>query len=175
MIRPKKPPFSGSTVDAYKTKGQIDRLLREYGCEAAQWTEDFENNVLELRFIAEVEYQGQKRKLGVKLVPPLFMQTRSTWNATKGRHEKKEAPNFSQSMRVLFWYVKAKLAAVAYGVRPFEEEFLSDIIIHDEQGEKRLIDVLKERAPDMLGLPDMSKAGTRAMRIIEPGGEDQAT
>jgi hypothetical protein len=154
LIRPKKPPFAGSKVDAHKTKGQIDKMLREYGCDALQWTEEFDRNLIELRFLVEVEMQGQRRKLGVKLTPPLFLEKRRTWDAIKGKHVVEEAPNFSQSMRVLYWYLKSKLAAVAYGVKPFEEEFLAEIVVPTEQGERRLVDILKDKSPQMLGLPE---------------------
>lgn len=157
MIRPKKAPFAGSTVDADKTAAQIDKMLREYGCDALQWTKEFDKNLIELRFIVEVEMQGQRRKIGVKLSPPLFMEKRRTWDSVKGRHVIHEAPNFSQSMRVLYWYLKAKLAAVAYGVRPFEEEFLAEIIVPTEEGERRLVDIIKDRSPQMLGLPNKAQ------------------
>jgi hypothetical protein len=154
VIRPKKPPFAGSTVDANKTQGQIDKMLQDYGCDAMQWTKEFDKNLIELRFIAEAEIGGVKRKIGVKLTPPLFMEKRRSWDSVKGKHVITEAPNFSQSMRVLYWYLKAKLAAVAYGVKPFEEEFLAEIVVPTERGERRLVDVLKERSPSMLGLEE---------------------
>lgn len=152
MIRPKKAPFSGCKIDANKTQGQIDKLLQDFGCDAIQWTKEFDINKIELRFIAEADIGGGRRKIGVKLTPPLFMEKRRTWDKTKGKNIVSEEPNFAQSMRVMFWYLKAKLTAVAYGIRPFEEEFLSEIIVPTEHGERRLVELLKEKSPAMLGL-----------------------
>ena len=140
----------------YKSRAQIDKLLRDYGCEAAQWTEDYNRNFVELRFVVEVDMGGDKRKLGVKLSPPLFMEKRKTWNSRTGKHDTVQAPNFSQAYRLMYWYLKAKLAAVAYGIRPFEEEFLSEIVVHTERGEERLVDVLKNKSPTLLGLPPVA-------------------
>lgn len=153
MIKPKKPPFAGSKVDADKTAAQIDKMLRDYGIEKVQWTKEFDQNLIELRFLVDVEMEGRVRKLGIKLSPPLFMEKRRTWDAAKGRHIITEAPNFSQSMRVMYWYLKAKLAAVAYGVKPFEEEFLAEIIVNTDHGERRLVDYLREKGgAQLLGL-----------------------
>lgn len=171
MIRPKTAPFAGSKVDAYKTKGQIDKMLRDFGCEAVQWNEHFERNILELRFIAETEINGKTQNIGIKLNPPLFLEKRRTWDSVKGKHIVTEAPNMSQSMRVLYWYLKAKLTAVAYGVRPFEEEFLAEIVVNDQQrGERRLVDVIKDNMPKMLGLEDKSEEVPKYGRIIDVGG-----
>lgn len=152
MIRPQRAPFSGTTVDPAKTKGDIDKLLKEFGCEGAQWNEDYTSNHIELRFLVEIDWQGEKRKVGVKLTPPMFMQKRKSWNRSKSRYEMIEAPNVSQSLRLMWWYLKAKLTAVAYGVTPFEEEFLGDIVVNSEQGERRLIDIIREN-PTVLSLP----------------------
>jgi hypothetical protein len=173
MIKPQRPPYAGSKVDAYKTKAQIDKLLKDYGCEGAQWTENFAENIMELRFLVEIEFNGRKQKLGIKLTPPLFKEKRRTWDVAKGRHVTEELPNLSQSMRVMYHYLKAKLAAVAWGVRPFEEEFLSDVIVNTEYGERRLVDVLKDKSPSMLGLeekPAHAMAGPD-VRIIEGYGD----
>lgn len=153
LIKPQRPPFANSTVDAYKTQGQITRLLKDYGVEKIQWT-DIDQN-LSLSFIADVEIDGKPRAVGIKLNPPLFIAKRRTWDPATGS-KLTEAPNLSQSMRLLYHYLKSKLAAVAYGFKPFEEEFLADVAVKGPHGEQRLIEVVKQQAPRLLGLPDKS-------------------
>ena len=155
MIKPQRPPFANSTVDAYKTQGQITRLLKDYGIDRIQWT-DIDQN-LSLQFIAEVEIDGVKRNVGIKLNPPLFIAKRRTWDPAKGS-QLVQSPNLSQSMRLLYHYLKAKMAAVAYGFKPFEEEFLADVAVKGPHGEQRLIEVVKQQAPRLLGLPDKSES-----------------
>jgi hypothetical protein len=44
---------------------------------------------------------------------------------------------------------------VAWGVRPFEEEFLSEILVSlPGQEPIRMIEMLKQKSPVLLGLPE---------------------
>lgn len=120
-----KAPYNTTTKDPDTTMADINKLLKKYGISEIQWTTFWETNIVELRFAVT---QPDGKKIGVKLVPPAFKAKRRTWNTKKNRYETLDAPNWSQSLRLLYWYVKAKLEAVSYGLVDFDKEFLGDII-----------------------------------------------
>lgn len=149
MIVRKKPPYGSTQVDPDRTRGAIDKLLRDYGIEATQWTTAWQQGVVELAFIFEAEVQGVRKKVGVLVRPPMFLAERRTYNPKLGRYEKVRAPNWAQSMRLLYFWLKAKLEAVAYGLVAPEKEFLSEIILQLPGGRSTTVgDVLASRAVD---------------------------
>ena len=52
-----------------------------------------------------------------------------------GRYERVYSPNWAQSFRLLYWWLKAKLEAVAYGLTSVEQEFLSQVMVKLPSGE----------------------------------------
>lgn len=135
MIISKKPPYEGTGIDPDRTKTDIDKLLRAYGVSAVQWTTDYQNNQVKLAFKVEAEIKGVRKVIGFQVEPPTFASKRKTWVASKGRYDVVFAPNWAQSMRLLFYWLKAKLEAVAYGLTTVEQEFLSQVIIALPNGE----------------------------------------
>ncbi len=138
MIRRKRAPYSDTEVPPERTKSEIERLLRDYGAEAVQWTEHYEHMRLEMRFVIRSDAEGA-RPVMVKLVPPAFLAKRKTWNAMKGYYETVDSPNWAQSLRLLKSYLKAKLESIAYGLRDVEEEFLSDVVVRDRAGNETTV------------------------------------
>jgi hypothetical protein len=129
--RDPKNPYSNTPVPASKSQEQIDRLLEKFGASGTNWTRLFDKGRVELTF-------GVRRKDGrntfVKIVAPILTNPHRNWDPETGKSEKVEAPNWAQSMRLLYYYVKAKLEAVSVGLREFEEEFLADTLIQDASG-----------------------------------------
>src|SRR5689334_21822422 len=99
-------------------------MLKDFGAIDVAWAD--KNQQVILAFTMEAEIKSQKAILTVQIMPPLFAKERRSWNKITGRYEKSYEANLSQSMRLLYHYLKAKLNAVAYGIRPFEEEFLAE-------------------------------------------------
>ena len=137
MIISKRPPYSSTIADPDRTKAQIDKLLRQYGINEFQWTNTQLQTVL--AFKAETEINGQRRTLLIKVEPPLFVSARRTWDETRGRYEKKDLPNYAQSYRLLYHWLKAKIEAIAYGLTSVEQEFLSQVVVSLPGGESRTI------------------------------------
>jgi hypothetical protein len=135
MILSKKPPYAATEADPDKSRMQIDKLLREYGVSGVQWTTDYDHNRVGLAFMVEAEVKGVKKQIGIKIEPPIFVAQRRTWNPRLGRYERVYAPNWAQSFRLLYWWLKAKLEAVAYGLASVEQEFLSQVMVKLPSGE----------------------------------------
>lgn len=139
MIISKKPPYQGTEADPDKTRMQIDKLLRDYGVSGVQWTTDYDHNRVGLAFMVETEIRGLKKQIGIKIEPPVFVAQRRTWNPRLGRYERVHAPNWAQSFRLLFWWLKAKLEAVAYGLTSIEQEFLSQVVVKLPSGQQTTV------------------------------------
>lgn len=165
MLKKTKPPYSGTEVTPERSKYEIEGLLRKYGIDGVSWTEIWSENRAQLQFLLQDE---RKRPILVRLQPPPFATKRKTWDAATGRYEQVDAPNWAQSYRLLKAYLKAKLESVAYGLRDIEEEFLSDIVVHDEEGHettvKEMIDRQVEAGKLRLSLPPPSEAPPSAAK-----------
>ncbi len=81
----------------------------------------------------------QIHRIAVRVKPPMFAATRRTWDEKAGKHVKKELANWAQSMRLLYYWIKAKMEAVSFGLNSVEKEFLSDIVTSLPDGTTRTI------------------------------------
>src|SRR5207249_12282397 len=149
MIKPAKPPFAATKISASNSQAEIHGILKKYGADGIRWTE--EKGKITLEFYVDTEIEHIPRQLMVRLNPPPFKELRRTWDNKLNKYAKREFPNEAVSMRLLKHYLEIKLALVAWGVRPFEEEFLSELRTATGQ---RLIEVLKQKSPGLLGLPE---------------------
>jgi hypothetical protein len=158
MIKPAKPPFAATKISAATSQTEIHSLLQKYGADGIQWTE--EHGKVTLAFYVDTEIDHIPRQLTVRLNPPPFKELRRTWDNKLNRYVKKEFPNQAVSFRLMKHYLEIKLALVAWGVRPFEEEFLSEILVTlpGQVEPVRMIDAMKAKTPQLLGLPEAIQA-----------------
>jgi tRNA nucleotidyltransferase (CCA-adding enzyme) len=130
MLKLTKPPYADTKVDAEKTQQEISQLLRKYGVSQVNWQVNYDLEQVQLDFV--IEYQKQEdqsvHRVAVRVKPPMFAATRRTWDSKLGRYKKEEMANWAQSMRLLLYWIKAKLEAVSFGLNSVEKEFLSDIV-----------------------------------------------
>lgn len=122
MIPKIKPPYDRTEIDVIKSQNEIQKMLLMYGAEGIQWIV-FRDALPRLAFIIEADINGIRKKVGVQIDPPITRPKNSP-----------QGINYKQSMRLLYWYVKSKLEAVAYGVKTFEKEFLDDIVYRLQDG-----------------------------------------
>ena len=134
MILAKKAPYANTTADPEKTESQINKLLKDYGIGKYQWSKDYDHNIVFLTFEIEAEINDVKKKFLVKVTPPAFLKQRMTWNPSLGHHDKVYAPNWAQSYRLLYYWLKVKLESIAYGLVSAEQEFLSQVVVPLKDG-----------------------------------------
>ena len=141
MLKLTKPPYADTEVDAEKTQQDITQLLRKYGVSQINWQIDYDMEQVQLDFV--IEYMKQEdqttHRIAVRVKPPMFAAKRRTWDPKLGRYKKEEMANWAQSMRLLFYWIKAKLEAVSFGLNSVEKEFLSDIITTLPDGSKMTV------------------------------------
>ena len=141
MLKLTKPPYADTEVDAEKTQQDITQLLRKYGVSQINWQIDYDMEQVQLDFV--IEYMKQEdqttHRIAVRVKPPMFAAKRRTWDPKLGKYRKQELANWAQSMRLLFYWIKAKLEAVSFGLNSVEKEFLSDIITTLPDGSKMTV------------------------------------
>ena len=172
MIISKRPPYEKTSADPSRTEMQINKLLSQYGIQKYAWMKDLAQNQVALTFEVEAEIEGRKKLLQIKVVPPTFSILRRTWDAEKGSYQKMALPNWAQSYRLLFHWLKAKIEAIAYGLTTVEQEFLSQVIIALPDGSSSTIGaILMERGVLVSGqfaLEERTQGGVvTEARIIE--------
>jgi hypothetical protein len=120
-----KVPYSGTKIDPEDTKADITKRLKAHGItsERIQWTGDT------LRFIVPYEVNGVQKGLGFEIKPPHIAAKKRTWNAGRGRYEIIEVPLVAQAMRLMLWYIDAKLKAIEWGLVDTREEWMPNIVI----------------------------------------------
>jgi hypothetical protein len=137
MIISKRPPYSNTKADADRSRIQIDKLLRGYGIDQFVWSQD--RDIITLMFKVEADINGVRKVFTFKVSPPTFARQHLNWNPSKGAHDKVYSPNWAQSYRLLYYWLKAKLEAVAYGLTSVEQEFLSQVLVSLPTGEAKTI------------------------------------
>lgn len=98
--------YRQTQVSPYKSQEYIERLLRKHGVDGVRWTSLTGEASLEFRLPRGDSSIGFH--VGIEYI-----------------HESSRA----QYMRALYWYIKAKLEAIEFGLVDFEKEFLPFLII----------------------------------------------
>lgn len=148
-----RAPYHDTSISAARSKGDIEEMLKEFGAKALRWTETpFSMQGKEcpvLEFILEVELKGVKKQFGIRVQPPLLLVRKRA--SSYGRYGRLvETPNVNASMRLLYWYMKARLEAAKFGLEDISETFMSKIIMSlPEGGSTTMGEVMRER-PELL-------------------------
>lgn len=115
----KKHPYEGTQIAPEKSQIEITKLLKEFGCTGIRWT-DMVGELPLLEFIYKIEVEGVRKEVGVRTKAPQIER--------KDKQRRiRERP--AESMRLLYWHIKSELEAVTYGLKTFEQVFLSEIIM----------------------------------------------
>ena len=121
-------PYRNTHVSYGDTKNDIEEMLKEAGALALRWTETPESmkgvGLPFLEFIFPIEWKGVEKNFGVKIQPSLLVSRKRP-----GRHGPTiETSDRNASMRLLYWYLKAKLEAVKFGMDDAFTAFMSRVI-----------------------------------------------
>jgi len=143
MIKLKDPPYKSTKIDPDHTRVEIDKLLRKYGVKKIIWASDYESNDVQLAFEVEAEIQGIRKGFTVMVRPPLILKRVRVYNRVLMKSEHIQVPNWPQSMRILYWYLKSKIESVAFGLVSIEKEFLSQIMISLPEGNSTVGEALE--------------------------------
>jgi hypothetical protein len=121
-----RPPYVDTRVPYGATKIAIEEMLKEWGAKALRWTETPDSmkgvDLPVLEFVFETEVQGVQKTFGVRIKPPLTSK-----RVMNGNH-RVNVPNKNGSMRLLYWYLKARIEAARFGMEDEFQTFMSKIM-----------------------------------------------
>jgi len=124
-----------TTVSVGKSRGEIDDLLRSWGCDAIRWTDSFATGQVSIEFIWKREDVAYHARFSLQL--PNEAELRK--QAIDGRTRKPSASKFEklrqgvgrQEHRLLLLWLKAALNVVDAGIIPAEAIFLPFLVAKD--------------------------------------------
>jgi len=133
----------GRKLDSYAQTGvtpgrsheQIERLLQRLGVDAFRWTTEGEREGLEFRWPRPDR-------------PPAAFRLIVYFNSERQR---------AQLLRALYWYLKAKVEAIEFGLVDIEQEFFPQMLI---PGGQTVFEAIKDDglarliSPDIIALPE---------------------
>ena len=120
-------PYSNTKIAPEQTKADIEKLLKEHGVKDIQWT-TYQSKTT-LQFIWRVTVKGVEREIAFCFAPPNIQVGRRLYNPHAYRTEKVQMLHEPAAYRILWWYLKAKLEAVQFGLETLEKEFMSHILV----------------------------------------------
>jgi len=116
------PPYADTEVRWDRTRQQIEDMIRDYGAVGISWASYRGDDILQ--FVIEAEIRGVRKELGIQVNVPKILKT-----INKKGQGRVHVWNQDQSYRLLYWFIKSKLEAVAYGLTSVEREFMSEILV----------------------------------------------
>lgn len=128
MSSKRQLPYQDSPVPVDRTKLQIEDLLAKAGATAVRWTTSTKERPL-IEFIVSTSIEGVHREIGFRIrVPALVM--------AKGGEK---IVNERASWRLVYYWLKAKLEAVRFGMQPIEQELLAQMILALPDGKGNIV------------------------------------
>ncbi len=121
---------SGTSVAVSKSRGQIDKLLREWGATGVQWTDQWEAGRVAVRFCWIREEDEYMARLDIKLPTREDLEAREdmtnqrTGRVSEARVRDELARIGTQEHRVLLLWLKAAFNAIEIGMVAAEQIFL---------------------------------------------------
>lgn len=153
-----------TAVPVAKSRGEIDRLLREWGADGIQWADDFRNDRAVLRFVWTRDGKSYLARFGIGLPSAKDLERHAidgrTRRVSQAKLDALLAQRGKREHRLLLLWLKAALNAVDAGLVSAEALFLPFFEDHDGQ---TVAEVALPRLPGLL-------AGGAA-RLLGPGAE----
>lgn len=145
-------------VAVAKSRGEIDRLLRQWGADAIQWTDEFSADRATLRFLwrhDEVDYMA-RFAIRIEPVSEDDVVDGRTGRESLAKREKAEADRGKREYRVLLLWLRATLNAVDSGIVDAATVFLP--FLEDKTG----ITVAE------FAVPNLAKLATGRVKALLP-------
>jgi hypothetical protein len=119
--------YKDTRVSVDQTQGAIRRMLQYHNAKGVQFREDWAANTLGFSFIHAKKTETAEIPMIVHMHIQIWPKGKKPWDATESSRQQRER----QVWRALYWYLKAQLEAVEFGLRTFEDAFLADVVVQD--------------------------------------------
>lgn len=118
----------GTSVAVSKSRGEVDKLLREWGADAIQWSDEFKAATATLRFIWTYDENEYLARFTIKLPAEEELKKGAvdgrTGRVSQTKMETLLRTRGRQEHRILLLWLKAALNAVDCGIVSAEAIFL---------------------------------------------------
>ena len=154
-----KKSYEETAVAVEKSKGQIEKLLKEF-------------NVIATRFTSYPSYAQLEfvRKAGSSTIPyRVVVKPKVNTLAFNTGRELDRAER--QVWRVVYWWLKSKLEAISFGLVEFEQEMLPYMLLQGQGKSQTAAEVFFERLAGAIGPPGDPFGGLHP--ALPPGKNDQ--
>ncbi len=150
--------YAETPVSVETSQAQIRKLLQKFQVGAVRFT-SFPSSAL-LEFVREEKGRSVPYRISIR---PKLKERSRTAGKELDRAER-------QVWRVVYWWLKAKLEAIEFGLLEFEREMLPFMLISDSQGHTATVgDVLPKHLQGALAPGEDPFQGVRP--ALPPGGE----
>jgi len=149
----KSLPYANTKIAPEETKAEIEKLLHEHGITDIQWT-TYQGETT-LKFLYKVTIKGVEKEVMFAFKPPIIHMKKKQYSRQNYRYETITMDNAPVSYRLLFWYLKAKLEAVQFGLETVEKEFMSHILVALPEGKETTLGENLTKVVEMVKLPQL--------------------
>jgi len=124
----RKVAYKQTSVAVDRSQGHIRKLLIEYGAKAVQFTDEFTENKVQMRFRYDVDgVEGPAIVYFVRMeaqVPQPKEKIRYK-HRSLGVIRKEKDQNMKATWRAIYWALKSRMESIGYGIETFEQAFLA--------------------------------------------------
>jgi len=124
--------YATTSVPVEKSKEAIRQLLINSGARGIQFSEDFQDHLINIKFAKQISDNLRTVSISLKVLElpkPKRPRTHGTWRRGHYTPPKSDRDRFSQmeraTYRALHWWLKSQFEAVEFGLLSFENVFLS--------------------------------------------------
>ena len=150
-------PYKDTKLNKDDSFGDIVGLLRKHGIRKYFMDEDEEA----FSFILTVKYKDLEKSFPVKFTVPRLMYMKKVDPRSRAKNPPMQMTYLeNESWRVAWWYLKAKLDAITYGISDDFREFMPNIYhILPDKTEVNLSDIIlsAKKLNDFVQLEDQSE------------------
>lgn len=156
---------STTSVGVAKSRGEIDALLRQWGCDGIRWTDQHKIGLVQVEFTWEHDDTPYLARFSIQLPDDAELRKRSQHASQhyflESKYQKLCADNGKVEHRILLLFLKAAFNAVEEGIIDAQTLFLPYLVGADgrtvaEVALPRLSKMLEGGAASLLQLPEGS-------------------
>ena len=119
-----KKAYQTTSTPVAKSQEEIRRILSRYGADGVQFSEDWKNKTLSIRFLFSIT--GIQYSVLFKIPIPEADTSSPTGRRRKSNQVEQLQEQLERGIwRAAFWAIKSRMEAVDFGIETFQEAFLS--------------------------------------------------
>lgn len=116
--------YQSTNTQVAKSQEDIRRILVKYGADGVQFSEDWKEMVLHIRFLYTIG-ATQYRVIFKVPIPRAETTTATGRKKTQNQRDILQRQYERGIWRAIFWAIKSRMESIEFGIETFQEAFLS--------------------------------------------------